>query len=130
MSQKTYRYNIGPPSLQAAAFRVYISLVFAIFWLANAVTALRFLQVCVWKRVKEFNEDLLHRAITRVVLLVCGVQGCLCNPEYKLFAAISGITQAFFVRTIFVQNRKWSPFLELTPTLRQMPRDVTNISED
>ena len=37
----------------------------------------------------------------------------------------------FFVRTVFVQNGKWSPHLELTPTLlRQMPRDVTNIAED
>ena len=35
-----------------------------------------------------------------------------------------------FVRTILVQSGKCSPFLELTPTLRQMPRDVTNISED
>ena len=35
-----------------------------------------------------------------------------------------------FVRTIFVQNGNCSPFLKLTPTLRQMPRDVTNISED
>ena len=32
-----------------------------------------------------------------------------------------------FVRTIFVQNGNCSPFLELTPTPRQMPRDVTDI---
>ena len=31
---------------------------------------------------------------------------------------------------IFVQNGKCSTFLKITPTLRQMPRDVTNISED
>ena len=36
----------------------------------------------------------------------------------------------FFARTIFVQNGKCSPFLQLTPTPWQMPRDVTNISED
>ena len=35
-----------------------------------------------------------------------------------------------FVRTIFVQNGNCSPFLELTPTPRQMPRDVMNIFED
>ena len=34
------------------------------------------------------------------------------------------------VLTIFVQNGKCSPFLKLTHTPRQMPRDVTNISED
>ena len=36
----------------------------------------------------------------------------------------------YFCHIIFVQNGKCLPFLELTPTLRQMPRDVTNISED
>ena len=34
-----------------------------------------------------------------------------------------------FVRTVFVQNGKWSPFLKLIPRPRQMPEDVTNISE-
>ena len=35
-----------------------------------------------------------------------------------------------FCAPFFVQNGKCSPFLELTPTLWKMPRDVTNISED
>ena len=39
-------------------------------------------------------------------------------------------TGFIFVRTIFFQKGKCSPFLELTPTLWQMPRDVTNISKD
>ena len=39
--------------------------------------------------------------------------------------------QALFLCALFfVQKGKCSPFLELTPTPRQMPRDVTNISED
>ena len=39
-------------------------------------------------------------------------------------------TDFILVRIIFVQKGKCSPFLKLTPTPRQMPRDVTNISED
>ena len=35
-----------------------------------------------------------------------------------------------FVHTIFIRKGKWSPFLKLTPIPGQMPRDVTNISED
>ena len=31
---------------------------------------------------------------------------------------------------LFVQKGKCPPIVELTPTLLQMPRDVTNISED
>ena len=52
-------------------------------------------------------------------------RGTLCHAHYDI--STSGF---IFVRTIFVQNGKWSPSLELTPTPRQMPRDVTNISED
>ena len=45
-------------------------------------------------------------------------------------AGKKGFTPGFFCAHIFDQNGKWSPFLELTPTPRQMPLDVTNISED
>ena len=81
---------MGSPKVQALMFQVYIGSLFTTFWFGNLVTILRFLQVCVWKRVKEFNEELLCRATSLSVILVCGLQGCLCNPEYKLYAAISG----------------------------------------
>ena len=84
------RYKVGSPDVPALIFKVYIGSLFTTFWFGNLVTTLRFLQVCVWKRVMEINEDLLSKATTLSVLLVCGMQGCLCNPEYKLYAAISG----------------------------------------
>ena len=37
--------------------------------------------------------------------------------ELILPQMVSLVQAFFFVRTIFVQNGKWSPFLELTPTL-------------
>ena len=41
------------------------------------------------------------------------------------------IIQALFLCAPFLFKKgKCSPFLELTPTLWQMPRDITNISED
>ena len=41
------------------------------------------------------------------------------------------LEQALFLCAPFLlKKEKCSPFLELTPTLWQMPRDVTNISED
>ena len=39
------------------------------------------------------------------------------NELQTNFAVLEQVRQAFFVRTIFVQNGKCSPFLELTPTL-------------
>ena len=40
---------------------------------------------------------------------------------YLSLALVAISRPGFFVRTIFVQNGKWSLFLEPTPTPRQMP---------
>ena len=48
------------------------------------------LQVCVWKRVREIDENLAYWATTWSVLSVCSAQGLLCNPEDKVFIAITG----------------------------------------
>ena len=40
---------------------MYFGFLFAGFWFTNLVTLLRFMQVCVWKRVVEINEDLGFR---------------------------------------------------------------------
>ena len=47
-------------------------------------------QVCVWKRVREIDENLAYWATTWSVLSVCSAQGLLCNPEDKVFIAITG----------------------------------------
>ena len=73
----------------------------------------------------ERQWDQIHRASKRL--------DCLARCDKRHFdRSISCISKTgfIFVFTIFVQNEKWSPFLELTPTPLQMPRDVTNISED
>ena len=50
------------------------------------------------------------------------------HPEKS--SSYAGKSGFIFVRTIFVHKGKCSLFLELIPTLWQMPWDVTNISED
>ena len=50
--------------------------------------------------------------------------------EFSVLAEGTQGQALFCVAPIFVQNGNCSPFLKLTPTPRQMPRDVTNISED
>ena len=50
---------------------------------------MRYLQVVVWKRVKEINENLIDRATSVSVILITQALGLLCNPEYKLLVAVS-----------------------------------------
>ena len=78
---------------KALFFKLYFGSLFSVFWFATLVAVLRFLQVCVWKRVKEFNEELLSRIISLSLMAICGLQGALTNPEFKLFAIISGIIE-------------------------------------
>ena len=40
---------------------MYFGFLFAGFWFTNLVALMRFMQVCVWKRVVEINEDLGFR---------------------------------------------------------------------
>ena len=84
------RYNVGPTYYKTWFFKLYFGSLFSVFWFATLVAVLRFLQVCVWKRVKEFNEELLSRMISLSMMAVCGLQGALTNPEFKLFAIVSG----------------------------------------
>ena len=58
---KIYRYNIGSAFIKVSFFKMYFGFLFAGFWFTNLVTLLRFMQVCVWKRVVEINEDLGFR---------------------------------------------------------------------
>ena len=62
------------------------------------------------KAAPKLNDDQRHSSISSIITTIR-----------------SGF---IFVRTVFDQKGKCSPFLKLTPTPRQMPRDVTNISED
>ena len=56
-----YRYDIGSASIKVSLFKIYFGFLFAGFWFANLVALLRFMQVCVWKRVVEINEELGFR---------------------------------------------------------------------
>ena len=59
------------------------------------------------------------------------LQGCTLDfLEAVSFKATTATTGFIFVHAIFCPKCQCSLFLELTPTLWQMPRDFTNISED
>ena len=60
-----------------------------LFLFGNTVTLMRFIQVIIWKRVMEINEDLASRCINRTVVLISFFLGCLCHPEYKLYCIMS-----------------------------------------
>ena len=50
---------------------------------------LRILQVVIWKRVVEINEDLISTAFKRIFFLMWLSLAMMCHPEDKLFGAIS-----------------------------------------
>ena len=70
-------------------FKVYIGNLLGSFLFANTVTLIRFVQVIIWKKVMEVNEDLAARCINRTVFGMSIVLGFLCHPEYKLYGILS-----------------------------------------
>ena len=85
----TYRFNLGSAVFQATFFKMYIGSTYAMFTYANLSTIIRFVQVVVWKRVMEIDEELASAVINRSVVGVCFLLGCLCHPEFKLYGIIS-----------------------------------------
>ena len=80
---------MGATSLKELAFKVYVVWTCSMYWFVNLTTLLRFLQVVVWKRVVEINEDLVTRAINMSVALICITLGGLCHGDYKQYIAMS-----------------------------------------
>ena len=85
----TYRFNLGSAAFQATFFKMYIGSTYAMFTYANLSTIIRFVQVVVWKRVMEIDEELASAVINRSVVGVGFLLGCLCHPEFKLYGIIS-----------------------------------------
>ena len=83
------RYNIGSATIKVGLFKIYFGFLLAGFWFANLVALLRFMQVCVWKRVMEINEDLASRCLNLSVICMNLFLGLMCHPEYKQYAIIS-----------------------------------------
>ena len=70
-------------------FKAYFGCLLACFLFANTVTLIRFVQVIIWKKVMEVNEDLAARCINRTVFAMSIVLGLLCHPEYKFYGILS-----------------------------------------
>ena len=77
--------------MKAWLFKTYFGSLLACFLFANTVTLIRFVQVVIWKKVMEINEDLAARCINRTVVGMTLCLVCLCHPEYKLYGIISVI---------------------------------------
>ena len=54
-----------------------------------AVVFLRLLQVVIWKRVVEINEDLISKVTKRTFFVLWLSLAMMCHPEDKVFGAIS-----------------------------------------
>ena len=54
-----------------------------------AVVFLRLLQVVIWKRVVEINENLISKVTKRTFFVLWLSLAMMCHPEDKVFGAIS-----------------------------------------
>ena len=68
---------------------MYIGNIYAMLMYADIMAIIRFVQVCVWKRVMEINEDLAEKCLNKSVIGINLFLGLLCHPEYKQYAIIS-----------------------------------------
>ena len=55
----------------------------------DIIAIIRFLQVCVWKRVIEINEELASRCLNRSLIAINLCLGLLCRPDYNIHAIMS-----------------------------------------
>ena len=88
------RWRIGTAAFQAVFFKMYIGCTYAAFTFANLSTIVRFVQVVIWKRVMEIDEELAAAVINRSVVCVCFLLGSLCHPEFKLYGIISVLSNS------------------------------------
>ena len=80
---------MGPAWLQAFLYKVFFASIFGFLWYLEVVMLLRLLQVVVWKRVMEVNEELISRIVDRIVVLMWISVTVTTHPEDKMFGAIS-----------------------------------------
>ena len=62
-----FRYDLGSGLVFKVLIYIRKSLVLATIGFTNSIFILRFIQVIVWKRVLEFDEDLLNRIISTTI---------------------------------------------------------------
>ena len=75
-----FRYDVWSTTLKTLIFKLYFGAAFATFTFANLTSIIRFVQVVIWKRVMEINEELASAVINRSVVIVCLSVGLLCHP--------------------------------------------------
>ena len=80
---------MGSTHVKTAFFKLYLAAAYSMFSYINLNTIGKFVQVVVWKRVMEINEELASRCLNVSVISINLFLGLLCHPEYKQYAIIS-----------------------------------------
>ena len=79
---------MGPTQLKTALVKTYLGSIYAMLMYIDVIAIIRFLQVCVWKRVMEINEELTSRCLNRSLIGINFFLGMLCHPDYKIHTFI------------------------------------------
>ena len=83
-----FRYDLANVHVYMALVRCYMVLTIAAIIFVETSVALRYLQIFVWERVKDINEKLAIKAISRSILLVSAGLGCCLNMNHLWYTNI------------------------------------------
>ena len=85
----SHRYSVGLTFLKVATAKASFTCYLAAFWFINLVNILRFMQVVVWKRVVEINEDLVNFGVIISMALICFTIGWLVALTKRFYLHLS-----------------------------------------
>ena len=97
-----YRYNVWSTAFKTLLFKLYFGAAFATFTFANLTSIIRFVQVVIWKRVMEINEELASAVINRSVAIVCLSVGLLCHPGVLSYPIYIPFQRKVFTKSFHV----------------------------
>jgi len=88
------RYGLANEMVLEILFFFFLTFLQPAFWFINIHTALRYLQVKVWKRAREINEDVAMRIIVFSVYGMCACLAFITRFDPDLYSAMAAFWQA------------------------------------
>ena len=87
-----FRYDLASMTVYDLMLRGHVTFMLANMWFLNLHTLLRYVQVVVWNRVREINEDVAASILFRVTFFNCGITAFCIRFETPVYNTIAAFT--------------------------------------